>query len=56
MAHQLQDVVAGRVPGRPNDQSITLFESLGVALEDVAAAQLVYRKAVDQGIGQELPF
>lgn len=56
MAHELQEVVAGRVNGRPSDQSITLFESMGVALEDIAAAQLVYRKAKEQGIGQELPF
>ena len=56
MAHELQEVVAGRVKGRPSEQSITLFESMGVALEDIAAAQLVYRKAKEQGIGQELPF
>ncbi len=56
MAHELQEVVAGRVPGRPSDQAITLFESMGVALEDIAAAQLVYRKAKEQGVGQELPF
>jgi ornithine cyclodeaminase/alanine dehydrogenase len=56
MAHELQDVVAGRVPGRPSEQSITLFESMGVGLEDIAAAQLVYHKAREQGIGQELPF
>ena len=56
LAHELQDVVAGRVKGRPSDQSITLFESMGVALEDIAAAQLVYRKARERGIGQELPF
>ena len=56
MAHELRDLVSGKVPGRPSDQSITLFESMGVALEDIAAAQLVYRKAVDQGIGVELPF
>ena len=55
-AHELRDVVAGRVRGRPSEESITLFESMGVALEDIAAAQLVYRKAVDQGIGTELPF
>ncbi|HJN88053.1 MAG: ornithine cyclodeaminase family protein [Dehalococcoidia bacterium] len=55
-AHELQDVVAGRVPGRPSEDAITLFESQGVALEDIAAAQLVYRKAKEQGIGQELPF
>ena len=56
MAHELQEVVAGRVNGRPSSESITLFESMGVALEDIAAAQLVYNKAKEQGIGQELPF
>ena len=56
MAHELQDVVAGRVNGRPSAESITLFESMGVALEDIAAAQLVYNKAKERGIGQELPF
>ncbi len=56
MARELRDVVAGRVQGRPSQQSITLFESMGVALEDIAAAQLVYRKAREQGIGLELPF
>ena len=56
MAHELRDVVAGRVPGRPSADGVTLFESLGVALEDIAAAELVYRKAREQGIGQELPF
>ena len=42
--------------GGPSPDSITLFESMGVALEDIAAAQLVYRKAVERGMGQELPF
>ena len=56
MAHQLQDVVAGRVPGRVSAEGVTLFESMGIALEDIAAAELVYRKAREQGIGQELPF
>ena len=56
MAHELQEVAAGRVQGRPSPDSITLFESMGVALEDIAAAQLVYRKAVERGMGQELPF
>jgi len=56
MAHELRDVVAGRVQGRASQQSITLFESMGVALEDIAAAQLVYRKAREQGMGLELPF
>ena len=56
MARELGDVVAGRVPGRVSQEGITLFESMGVALEDIAAAELVYRKAREQGIGVELPF
>jgi len=56
MAHELSDVVAGRVPGRVSQEGVTLFESMGIALEDIAAADLVYRKAKEQGIGVELPF
>ena len=56
MAHELREVVAGRVPGRLSKDGVTLFESMGVALEDIAAADLVYRKAREQGIGAELPF
>ena len=56
MAHELKDVVSGRMSGRPDDGSVTLFESQGVGLEDVAAALHVYGKARERGIGQELPF
>ena len=56
MAHELREVVSGAVNGRPSSQAITLFESMGIALEDIAAAQLVFRKAMERGIGQELPF
>ena len=56
MAHELKDVVSGRIGGRPDDTSITLFESQGVALEDVAAALHVYQRARERGAGQELPF
>ena len=56
MAHELKDLVAGRLGGRPDETSITLFESQGVAIEDVAAALHVYKKARERGMGQELPF
>jgi ornithine cyclodeaminase/alanine dehydrogenase-like protein (mu-crystallin family) len=42
----LADVVAGRRPGRRSVDEITIFDSTGVALEDVAAAAAVYEKAV----------
>ena len=54
--HELRDVVAGRVEGRPSPYAITLFESQGLAMEDLAAASHVYSKAKEQGVGQKLPF
>ena len=56
MAHELRNVVSGQAHGRLTAEGVTLFESMGVALEDIAAAELVYRKAKEQGIGRELPF
>ena len=64
MAHELKDLVSGKlalstadgIGGRPDSNSITLFESQGLAIEDVAAALHVYRKAKERGMGQELPF
>lgn len=51
---ELKDVVAGIVPGRLHDEEITLFESQGIALEDVAVGACVLRKAQERGIGQKL--
>lgn len=53
-AVDLRDVVGGRVQGRPSPDSITLFESQGLAIEDVAAGMHVYRKALERGIGHEV--
>jgi ornithine cyclodeaminase len=40
--------------GRRSDAEVTIFKSLGLAVEDVTAAELAFRRAVDRGIGQEL--
>jgi len=54
--YELGHVVAGLMPGRRSDDEITLFESMGIALEDVAAARVVYERARERGIGVPLPF
>lgn len=51
---ELGELVLGRVPGRTADDQITIFKSLGMAVEDVVAADLVFRKAVETGAGTEL--
>jgi ornithine cyclodeaminase/alanine dehydrogenase-like protein (mu-crystallin family) len=51
---ELSDLVAGRRPGRTRADQITIFDSTGVALEDVAAAIVVYEKARASGRGTEV--
>lgn len=51
---ELGEVVLGRARGRRSDDECTIFKSLGMAVEDVTAADLVFRKAVETGAGTEL--
>jgi len=53
--YELRDVVAGRV-GRAHPEQITLFKSLGIALEDVAVAAVAYERARAQGAGERIRF
>jgi alanine dehydrogenase len=45
---EIGEVVAGSAVGRTSDDEITVFKSVGVAVEDVSAATLVYQLAVDE--------
>jgi len=51
----LGEVVAGVAKGRAARNQITLFKSLGVAIEDVALAIRAYERAIAQGVGVQLP-
>ncbi len=53
---ELGQVVTGREAGRHSPDDITLFESQGIGLEDVAAAAHVYERAQAEGVGVQLPF
>jgi alanine dehydrogenase len=50
----LSDIVAGNTPGRTSDDQITLFESLGIALWDIASANHIYDACVKSGRGREV--
>ena len=52
--HELGDVVRGKVPGRSSPRQITVFNSLGLALEDIAFARLIYDRAMEKGVGTKL--
>ena len=51
---ELGEVLAGLAPGRRDDREITLFRSLGLAVEDLAAAQHAVRAAARLGLGTEV--
>jgi len=53
---ELGEVVVGRVPGRRTPDEVTLFESLGLAIEDLAAAQAVHARAEAEDRGTRLPL
>jgi alanine dehydrogenase len=48
---ELGEVVTGKKAGRADEEEITLFKSNGLAIQDAAAAKLVYDKAAEAGIG-----
>ena len=52
----LAGLVSKNRPGRENAQEITLFKSVGTALEDLATARLAYRRALEKGIGLSFEF
>ena len=52
---ELGDIVTEKVPGRRGPADITLFKSLGIALEDIAFADLIWRRAVERGVGKPMP-
>jgi alanine dehydrogenase len=51
---ELGEIVAGRKPGRRSAEEVIVFDSTGMALQDVAAASVVYQRARASGLGLEV--
>ncbi|MFH1573778.1 MAG: ornithine cyclodeaminase family protein [Acidobacteriota bacterium] len=56
VAGDLGDVILGKISGRNSPQDITLFKSVGLAVQDMSAARMVYDEAVKRGVGTEFQF
>jgi alanine dehydrogenase len=55
IAGRIGEVVAGVKPGRESDDEITIFESDGTHMQSASVVGLIYRKAVEAGLGREAP-
>jgi ornithine cyclodeaminase/alanine dehydrogenase-like protein (mu-crystallin family) len=53
---EIGEVLIGTAPGRQSPDELTVFRSLGLAVEDLAAAEYVVRRAREQGVGVEVEF
>lgn len=53
---ELGEIVLGQKPGRTSDSQITYFKSVGVAVQDAAAAQLALTNVRKMGLGQQVPW
>lgn len=53
---EISDVVSGKTSGRRSNDEITVFKSLGIAIEDIAVGALVYERAREARLGTQLPW
>jgi ornithine cyclodeaminase/alanine dehydrogenase len=53
---ELGEIVAGRAPGRSSPDAVTIFESLGLAMQDVAVGARIFALARAEGLGREVAF
>jgi alanine dehydrogenase len=54
LAGTIGDVIAGRIPGRTGDKEITVFDSTGLSIQDMAVAHLVYERSLKEHIGLDV--
>lgn len=53
---EIGEVLAGSVTGRAAATDVTVYKSLGIAAQDIAAAHVVYERAIHEGLGTRVPF
>ncbi len=51
---EIGEVLAGKKPGRTSADEITLYKAVGIAIQDVATAHLIYRKALERNVGTNI--
>ena len=56
VAGELADIVAGNVTIRPGSDDVVVFDSTGLAIQDVAAAVVIYERATAAGTGRSMTF
>lgn len=53
---EIGEIALGQKAGRENDDEITIFDSVGLSIQDITIAAALYRKARQEKIGTEMQF
>ncbi len=53
---ELADIILGNKSARTSEDDITMFKSMGLSLEDISTANLIYQEALEKGIGRNFDF
>ena len=53
---EIGEIALGQKPGRTDDQEITIFDSVGLSIQDISIAKMVYQKGLENHLGMELDF
>lgn len=53
---EIGDLVLGKIPGRDSPEQITIFKSVGTAIQDLVVADTIYRKSLREGFGEAMNF
>ncbi len=53
---ELGQIISGEKAGRENDEEVTVFKSVGLAVVDIIVAKYLYEKAVESGVGNRIEF
>ncbi len=53
---ELGDILTSKIQGRSSSRDVTIFDSTGLAIQDLATASIVYKKALREGIGSKFAF
>ena len=56
IAGEIGEVALGRIKGRQSPRQLTLFKSVGLAVQDLAAADLIRRRAIEESVGVRFSF
>jgi ornithine cyclodeaminase/alanine dehydrogenase len=53
---EMGEIILGKKPGRENPDEVTIFDTVGMAIQDIVTAAMLYQGALEKGLGTRYEF